>query len=284
VKAMNSRRVTLIVAVVLALGTGLLTLNYLRSVQQTAAPPPEAKTVVVAARDIQARSKITEDMLTVTKRAASEVEPDAISDPKLAVGSIALITIPTNGSIIQSKIGHPADLGLPARLKPGQRAISIPIDRVRSVSGLIQPGDHVDIIAVPPRGAQDSTPRGYAFLRDITVLALGGAMETASATPSPDGGVAQTITFAVTPQQADELTAIDLNAQLRLALRPPNENTRSEEVEAVRFPTEAQPHIAAAAPNVAPPPVAAAAPGAPVPKTVGSSVMMIDGDKVVSAP
>ncbi|HTV74727.1 MAG TPA: hypothetical protein VME66_13605, partial [Candidatus Acidoferrales bacterium] len=79
----NSRRITLIIAIVLALGTGVLTLRYLTSLQQQATPPPsETREVLVAVQDIPARGRITLDMVRSTTRAVTDVDPDAVSDPK----------------------------------------------------------------------------------------------------------------------------------------------------------------------------------------------------------
>jgi len=44
------------------------------------------------------------------------------------------------------------------------RAVSISIDNVKGIAGLITPGDRVDVIAVPSVNAGE-TPRGFAILR-----------------------------------------------------------------------------------------------------------------------
>lgn len=60
---MNNRRTTLIVAVVLAIGAGWLTLNYLSSLQRQSNANSAPRDVVVAAQDIPARVTITPQML-----------------------------------------------------------------------------------------------------------------------------------------------------------------------------------------------------------------------------
>jgi pilus assembly protein CpaB len=290
----NSRRITLIVAVVLAIGTGVLTLSYLASFQRNNAPPPvaETKQIVVAAKDIPARSKITQDELTITKRAVDQnnpLEPGAISDPKQVDGDVALITIPAGSTITETKVGRAPDIGVTGRLKPGQRAISIPVDRVKAVSGLIQPGDRVDILASVPRG-NGVQPKVVAFLRGILILAINATLENqAGASPSADqGGAAATVTFAVTPKEADILTNADLNTTLRLALRSPQEPAHSLPNEDLVFNDTSAPAAAPVAPvypipvpaNPAPAPtVGPKAPAFPsVPQ--GGGVTIIDGDKI----
>lgn len=231
---MNTRRTTLVIAIVLALGTGWLILNYLSGLQRQANGASAPRTIVVAAIDIPARVPITAAMLATVQRPASAAEPDAISDPAKAVGALSLITIPAGAAVTQSKIGHPTDVGLPVTLTPGMRAVSISIDKVKGISGLIEPGDRVDVIADPPKGGTVPPPAS-AILRGVRVLAIGSTLEYSSATPSPQEENSATVTLEVTPAQADLLVMADDNSALRLALRSPREPLNSLPTEAIHW-------------------------------------------------
>ena len=279
---MNTRRTTLIVAFVLAIGTGWLTLNYLSGLQRQANGNGAPRQIVVASQDIPARVPITASMLATVSRPASSVDPDAIGDPSKAVGQLSLISIPAGSTITQSKVGHPTDVGLPVRLKPGMRAVSIQIDKVKGVSGLIEPGDFVDVIAVLPRMGNHPPPAA-SILRGIRVLSVGDSLEYSSATPSPQEANSTTVTLEVTPKQADLISMADLNTVLRLALRSPREPLNSYPTEAMVWPEVQQPSNPAPAP--APAAVPAVAQSAPAPKADPphklSSVVVIDGDKMM---
>ena len=243
---MNTRRTTLLIAVLLALGTGWLTLNYLSGLRTASQAAGQPRPVLVATQDIPARGTISASMVQVVQRPGSVVEPDALADPSKAVGTVALITIPNGSSITASKIGGTNNAALPVRLRPGMRAVSIAIDKVKGVSGLAQPGDRVDVIAIPPRQGNEA-PRAFTILRGVRILALGAQLENTSATPSPEEQNSTTATLEVTPQQADLLAAADQNTVLRLALRSPKEPLRSE-------PTEQLYGWASVQPAAAPPP------------------------------
>jgi len=299
----NSRRITLIVAIVLAVGTGILTLKYLSGINQQAQTTQQAvalKSVVIAAHDIPARMRITPEMLTKVQRSASEVEPQALTDPNQAKGDIAIISIPAGSTITATKVGQPAEVGLTVRLKPGMRAVSIPVDRVKSVSNFVQPGDRVDVLASVTKGI-GVPPKTFTIIRGALVLAINAQLEQSGATPAPDSGSVATVTLGVTPQQADLLTVADLNTTLRLALRSPQEPVRSLPAESLQFSDLGPPTAPANQPPPplypAPPPVAAPAPApaaaanvpaplapaqAPAVGPVRPGVTVIDGDKVVS--
>lgn len=290
---MNTRRTPLIIGIVLALGTGLLLLNYLA---QSRGPTVGMKRVVlVTTREIAARSTVTADMVNVESRIADQVDANAISDPRKIAGNVALITIPAGSILTASQVVKPASLSLPTRLQHGLRAVSIAIDRVKGVSGLLQPGDRVDVIAVQQR-AGDETPRAMTIMRGVLVLALGNEMETASATPAPDNQNLTTVTLAVNPQQANLIALADVYTTLRLALRSSNEPLRSYPVEPIPLGTTVRNQPVALAPVAdrgvesrsavpAPAPPAAREKTTPATKVAAVPyVEVIEGDRASTRP
>ncbi len=285
---MNSRRITMIIAVVVALAAGLLTVRYLTTVDhsaQTAAV--ETKPVLIASVDIAARAKITPEMLTRVTKPVTQVEPGALVDAHAAEGDIALVAIREGSTITDSEIGQPAQIGITGKLRPGMRAVSIPMDLVKSVSGLVEPGDRVDVMASVVHG--NKNPPTRTIIRGALVLAVNSALEpNAQPTPAPGsqpGGstAPEVVTLAVTPEQADLLTFADFNTTLRLALRSPAEPIRSYSAEPLALPTDmpapAPPPANVPPPSQAAPPPAAPAPRPPAPKPTG--IIVIEGDQIV---
>ena len=284
---LDRRSTTLIIAAILALGTGLLTFNYLTTIGRSRTAVVAPREVLIASRDIPARVQITGDMLTTSMRPGDAIDPDALNAPALAIGRTAAVTMPAGSTITSSKIMSAQAQTLETRVPRGMRAIAIPIDRVKGVGALIQPGDHVDVIAVT-QARQNQQPVAATILRDVPVLAMGTTLETPNgATPSPDAS--QTVSLAVTPSQAKLLTLVDLNATLRLSLRAPSDDRSGSKpmlgepidlsVPApARVAAPAAPAPAAVAPLAAPRP---AAPPAQAPHRSG--VEVINGDKVVQS-
>lgn len=284
---MKSRRTTLIVAVVLAVATGILTLRYLSSLNQQAQQHVAAmRPIIIANVDIPARSKIKAVMLTKVMKPETEVEPGAISNPKDAEGDVSLVSIAAGSAIVQSKIGVPAAVGVTGRLKVGQRAVSIPVDMVKSVSGLIEPGDRVDVMASVGAANGGKTPRTVAIIRGATVLAVDSAIEPnaqASGAPSaPAGQAPATVTLAVSAAQANLLTVADLNANLRLALRSPEEAVGSLPAQSIDLEAPAPATAPQSAPAQPASPAQAAPAAAPAVRapSAGGGIPVIDGDRV----
>lgn len=280
----------MIIAVVVAVAAGLLTVRYLTAVDRSTQPAVvETKPVLIASVDIPARAKIAPEMLTKVTRPVTQVEPGALSDPHAAEGDLALVSIREGSTITDSEVGQPAAIGITGKLKPGMRAVSIPMDLVKSVSGLVQPGDRVDVMASVNKSSKNLPTR--TIIRGALVLAVNSTLEP-GAQPSPapgqpttSGSAPDVVTLAVTPDQADLLTFADLNTTLRLALRSPTEPIRSYGAESLVLPTDAP-----AAPPPAPPPANVAPPPNPVPPPAvrvpapavkPTGIIVIEGDQVV---
>jgi pilus assembly protein CpaB len=274
----------------MAVGTGVLTYNYLASVGHANSPATQ-RTLLVASKPIAAHTVLTAEMLTRTTRAADAVDPDAIVVPAAAIGATTVNPIPAGSQITASKLVRYAANGLPGRVHLGMRAVAIALDRVKGVSNLIQAGDRVDVIAATMPRANEA-PKAVTIIRGATVLSVGTVTE-AGATPSPDGSSSnagyQTATLEVTTKQADLLALADVNTMLRLALRSPKESLRSAPVEKLTLnggsqpprPMAAGPTLQQMMPQLYAPPkpqVAQQAPATPKPL---SPVAVIDGDRVV---
>ncbi|HKE37337.1 MAG TPA: Flp pilus assembly protein CpaB [Candidatus Baltobacteraceae bacterium] len=241
---MNRRNITIAVIAVLALGIGLVVYGILSSPRKSAAPQ---RNVVVAAMNIPANTKIVPAMVSTEQKPGDQVEPTALSDPADAVGMLASADIPQGAVLTPTRLARPAPQPQGLQVPVGMRAITIAVDNVKSVAGLLIPGDHVDVLASPIRGGA-SIPQAYAIVRDARVVAVGRDLGTPQAAPSSSPGAAAapkatpapptTVTLAVTPQQADIIMAADLGGVVRLALRSAHEPARSLTAETIVYASE----------------------------------------------
>ena len=263
---MNRRTITIAVIAVLAIGVALVVFSILTTPHKAAAPP---RNVVIAAMNIPAGAKVVPAMVTTEQKPSDQVEPTALSDPADAVGMLATADIAQGAAITPARLARPAPVPQGLQVAAGLRAVTIGIDQVKGLSGLLKPGDHVDVLAAPNRNYNQ--PQTFTIIRDARILAVGqdiGAPAVAPSgspnpNPTPVPPPATTITLAVTPPQADLIMTADLYGTVRLALRSPHEPGRSLSAEAYIYPTP-------------PPPVQAAPPPTPF------GVQVVSGDQSTS--
>jgi pilus assembly protein CpaB len=133
------------------------------------------KRVVVAAVDIAEMDTIDESKLAIQDLPVDFIQPDAVTEPELAIGQVAAVPIRKSEQILQTKLLLPGpDTGLSMEVSPGKRAIALPLDDMRGVSKLLRPGDRIDLVAALDYGkGVDAKREVRTILQDVVILATG---------------------------------------------------------------------------------------------------------------
>ena len=113
----------------------------------------------------------------------------------------------------------------------GKRAVTIMVDSLAAVGGLLNPGDFVDVIGqlnVPSPAAeknpQKKNPVTAMIFQGLEVLAVNTNLdETGKYYDEQQSAATLRVTVAVDPQEAGLLSFVDKNGKLEMALRSPQE-------------------------------------------------------------
>lgn len=231
------RRAPAWIAGVAALGFGALaalsTQRYIADELEAARarqePRPETVDVVVARRDLERGEAV--DPTTMAVRAlprdhlpAGVVEP-ARFEP---LQGLRLSAPMRAGEPLLAARVEGADVAtFSARVPDGIRALTIAVDEINAVSGMLQPDDRIDLLlSVRPPGAgpggQPVPEVTLPFMQDLRVLATGRQVRPAGEGVG-DGAVRAftTITVEVTPQRAQQLIVAQRGGKLTALLRNP---------------------------------------------------------------
>jgi len=215
--------VVLMVIGVLAAGVTTLTISYLheqetktdKAIQEAVdAQKGQLIRVVRAVKDIAEGTLISYDALE-EKEIRGHMSQGALNNASLAVGRTAKFLI-TAGSIINFSDLAPEQTmtGIEARLKPGYRAVTFPIDASSGVAGFVGPGSRVDILASAGSGHDTNTG---CILSDVAVIAVGDTTQRLASGSTYQGN---TITVAVSTADTTKLIKAQIAAgKLYMALR-----------------------------------------------------------------
>lgn len=176
--------------------------------------------IVVAIQDIPADTPITDSMVKVSQLPREAILSDAISDTSLVIGKVANSEIMTGEQILASKIvtaGDTAGASLSYILKPGMRAMTIAVDGVSGVGYMIEPGNHVDILA---QYNQQETAFTKLIAQNVKVLAVDSALSNKDKT-SEKNAAYSTITLQVSPEQVLDLGYYEFTGHLCVVVRSP---------------------------------------------------------------
>jgi pilus assembly protein CpaB len=226
------RIIVLLIALVAAGGAAMYARSWVASqqvVQTVVAPAPKETIheVLVADSDLPAGTFVKPQHLRWQRWPTDDV-PDSyvlkgVRSDQDMIGAVVRKRIAAGEPIIDGAVVKPGERGfLAAVLEPGMRAVSVPINPTSANSGLIFPGDRVDLIltqSLVTSEADGSVRRvSETVLDNIRIIAMG-----AETSDDPQEGQsnekAKTATFEVTPQQAEKVALLTELGKLSLSLR-----------------------------------------------------------------
>jgi pilus assembly protein CpaB len=230
-------RNTILAIGILILGLGaIVAALWIRAANVVVAAPGAAPpvSILVAAREIPVGTLLRTEDLIWNDVASSSVSPDEFARGSAAqadfVGAVTRVTLEFRQPLTATDFIKPGDRDfLVATLAPGDRAVSIPVDEVQSESGLMLPGDRVDVVLTQnfaKTGDPGHRSVGETVLHDLRIIAVD---QTLASTPvntddkaTAAGGepkMPKTITLEVLEQQAQKLLVADQLGKLQFTLR-----------------------------------------------------------------
>jgi pilus assembly protein CpaB len=138
-------------------------------------------------------------------------------------GSLVRKFVEAGTPITLQDVLRPRDRGfLASVLAADSRAISIKVDEESGVSGLIRPGDHVDVVLTQVFEKKDPARRALSelLLRNVRIIAIDQEIEQGGRSVSAIAGKsAQTVSLELTPEQVKKITVAKQLGTLSFAVR-----------------------------------------------------------------
>ena len=187
--------------------------------------------VLIAARELSAGVLLKDQDISTKQIPQTDLPEGAIiddADARIELRGALLRRFAERGKpITRDDVLRLHDRGfLAAVLTPGSRAISVGVDVVTGASGLIWPGDRVDVILVQELEVAAGGGRrvsGETILTAVRVIAVDQQLSFAAPGSGPSGGtegkVARTVALEVTPAQAERLAVAERLGRVALTVR-----------------------------------------------------------------
>ena len=105
-----------------------------------------------------------------------------------------------------------------ARIETGRRAMTVPVDEINSISGMLEPGDSIDLMVTLDRGGKKTT---FPLMQSVQVMATGQRAQD-----DPKSGEARqysTVTIDTTATEAQFVIAAREMGKLTALLRNPSD-------------------------------------------------------------
>lgn len=204
---------------------------------------------VLVAKDDIAKGKIVEQDNFTTKIIPNQfVQPGAVTSLDRISGMISLTNISKGEQITLNKFAYAKETGGLSEVTPiGKRAITISVDNIASLAGMIKAGDHVDVIALIPNSVVGADGKAVTQLvtlpifQNVLVLAIGQLTSSVSSKTDLRFRSIEAkqesnplITLALSPQEASLIAFVQEQGKIRLTMRSPTD-TKVEPVIAANW-------------------------------------------------
>jgi len=193
------------------------------------APPPKTAHAIVAAQALAAGEVISAAAL---RDIAVDSAPEgSYGQVDLLVGQVPRVDIPEGTVVTSALLANPIAM----QLRPGERALAVPVDEVSGVGYRVQPGDYVDVVLTlkmeeaNPAGIGRQHTDSRLLASRLRVLAYGVRdLPNVAATPSANKNetaeaAAKMAVLAVPLAEVDPLVLGLQAGKVSLALRHPGD-------------------------------------------------------------
>ncbi|HWX50013.1 MAG TPA: Flp pilus assembly protein CpaB [Roseomonas sp.] len=206
--------------------------------QAEAAPPsPVRIRILVAARPLPAGSLLKEEDWAVREvppgSTSEAVLRDAPEERAELRGAMLRQYLDAGAPLSRDDVLRPRDRGfLAAVLRPGMRAISVGVDAVTGTSGLIWPGDQVDLILTqeldPAQAPLGRRVVAETVLTDIRVIAVDQKLTQGASGDTAARDIARTVTLEVSARQAERVAVAGRLGRLSVTVRAMEETAAAD--------------------------------------------------------
>lgn len=197
---MRTKVLILVAALVLGAIAAVLAARYLTEARSTIDAESEPIEILVAQEDIprgvSAEELLANDLIVLEKVPRRFVAAGAISSEAALEGRVLADPLSAGEQVTEGRFELPSTAGLAYSIPGELLALSIPVDEVQGVSGLVKPGDHVALFVTldeyPPA---NNGPITKLLIKDAKVLAVGAVLRseaTDAEETDAEGGVLNT--------------------------------------------------------------------------------------------
>ncbi len=181
--------------------------------------------VVVAKADLPKGSIVSTDNLAVRAIPQEWAHSGAVTPDQFERVNGSTLAYPASAGepLIWAQLEGQRTATFSARLEAGRRAVTVPVDEISSLSGMVEPGDLIDIVVSVNKDKQHFT---FVLLQSVTVLATGTKATQQDKNAQGQANTFTTITLDTSPEDAKRVIAAREVGRVTALLRSPNDITQ----------------------------------------------------------
>lgn len=210
------------VAIVIGALAALAARNYLygRIADLEAKARGTSVNIVVAKRDLPRGAKLSTENVAVRAIPADYAHSNAVLPEQYdrIEGGVLAFPVKSGEAVLWSLLEGRKAPTFSARVEAGRRAITVPVDEINSISGLLEPGDLIDLLVTVDRDKRKLTA---PVLEKVAVMATG--QRSVDDPRSGERRSYSTVTLDIDPEQAQDIIVAREAGRLTALLRNPQD-------------------------------------------------------------
>src|SRR5690606_32836290 len=182
---------------------------------------------LVAAHDLPAGTRLHADHVAIRDIPAQYAAADTLAPERFGEIDNAVLDRPvaSGDPIVPAYVARPVDPPLSTRLAQGRRAVTMPVDEINSLSGMLEPGDLIDLyVSFEHRRRRVTAP----LLQGVLVLATGTNTQQVHDAAQLRQGAYATVTLDAAPEDAVKLVAARQSGTITAVLRHPTDSVSTQ--------------------------------------------------------
>lgn len=219
---LNKPTIVLMVAASMGLLAALAARSYLSSRMEEIEVKAKGRMVdlVVASTDLEKGAVLSSENVAVRPIPIEYAHESAVTPQVFSRAEGERLGFPVKAGqmILWSSLESKKAPTFSSRVEVGHRAMTVPVDEISSISGMLEPGDVIDlIVTLDKQGSKTNFP----LLQGVQVMATGQR-----AIDDPKSGERReysTVTLDTTPEQAQQVIAAREGGKLTALLRNPQD-------------------------------------------------------------
>jgi pilus assembly protein CpaB len=240
----------LILSIALGAAAVLMVRNYITGEKQAMKKDLEPVRIVVARRNIPANEPLEVEWVAARAVPKKFVHANAIypEEVDLIISRELVYPIRAGDPILWMDFkGGERYRGFSTMIKESERAMTVRVDEMSTIAGLIQPGDHIDMLGTFKRTSDSRDSRNevettITLLQNVVVLAT-GQITSARSGMRKDRSASGMLTILVTPEEAALLIHAQRVGKLYNVLRNPEDIETFENLPKITFADILQPRV-----------------------------------------
>ncbi|MGB3288673.1 MAG: Flp pilus assembly protein CpaB [Burkholderiaceae bacterium] len=177
---------------------------------------------IVAAHDLPAGTRLEPEHLVIRSYPLALVSSDSLPPERYTelTGTVLRTPLRAGDPVLPVHAAAHQPGAFSSHLASGRRAITMPVDAINSVSGLLQPGDLIDLyVSFEYQRRRITAP----LLQGVLVLATGASTQYTPDASSSRAAPYATVTLDAAPEDAVKLVAARQSGTITAVLRSPHD-------------------------------------------------------------